>query len=88
MNLATVDADGRPAARMVLLNQCGPQGLTFYTNYQSRKAREMAQNPYVALVFYWEWLHRQVRVESGAQTGRHGLVRSPFAAHRKRPEPR
>jgi pyridoxamine 5'-phosphate oxidase len=63
MNLATVDADGRPAARMVLLNQCGPQGLTFYTNYQSRKAREMAQNPYVALVFYWEWLHRQVRVE-------------------------
>lgn len=63
MSLATIDARGRPAARMVLLSEFGPQGFSFYTNYQSRKAQEMAEVPYAALVFYWEQLHRQVRVE-------------------------
>ncbi|HYC57888.1 MAG TPA: pyridoxamine 5'-phosphate oxidase [Candidatus Binatia bacterium] len=63
MVLATADHRGRPSARYVLLKDCGPDGFVFYTNADSRKGREMAQNPYVALVFYWEVTGRQVRVE-------------------------
>ena len=63
MNLATVDKRGRPVARMVLLDDFGPQGFSFYSNYQSRKAREITTTPYAALVFYWQELSRQVRIE-------------------------
>lgn len=63
MTLATVDDRGRPAARMVLLSEFGPEGFSFYTNYESRKAKEMITAPYAALVFYWEELHQQVRIE-------------------------
>ena len=63
MTLATVTTDGRPAARMVLLKGCGPEGFVLYTNYHSRKGQELAQTPYAALVFWWAELERQVRIE-------------------------
>lgn len=63
MNLATADALGRPSARMVLLKGVGADGFVFYSNYASRKGRELAVNPYAALTFYWDALERQVRVE-------------------------
>ena len=63
MTLATVDARGRPRARMVLLKTSDARGLTFYTNLESAKARELAGRPYAALVMWWPELHRQVRVE-------------------------
>jgi pyridoxamine 5'-phosphate oxidase len=63
MTLATVGADGRPSARIVLLKNLGPQGFAFYTSYIGRKARELESNPFAALVFHWEPMHRQVRVE-------------------------
>lgn len=63
MTLATVDERGRPAARIVLLKEVDDRGFVFYTNYDSRKGTELARHPYAALVFYWEVLHRQIRVE-------------------------
>lgn len=65
MVLATVDAAGQPSARVVLCKQIAAQPgyLTFYTNYQSRKGRELQHNPRAAAVMYWDALHRQVRVE-------------------------
>ena len=61
--LATVDARGRPRARMVLLKGTGPQGFTFYTNLTSAKSLELARHPEAALVLWWPELSRQVRVE-------------------------
>lgn len=63
MTLATVDDKGRPSARVVLLKELDERGFTFYTNYQSRKGRELAGHPLAALLFFWESQHRQVRVE-------------------------
>ena len=63
MTLCTATADGKPSARMVLLKGVAESGFVFYTNYRSRKARELEANPFAALVFYWEPLERQVRVE-------------------------
>jgi pyridoxamine 5'-phosphate oxidase len=63
MTLATVDAQGQPAARMVLLKGLDRRGLAFYTNRDSRKARELLANPKAALVFWWGPLQRQVRFE-------------------------
>ncbi|MCU1266020.1 MAG: Pyridoxamine 5-phosphate oxidase [Acidobacteria bacterium] len=63
LTLATATPDGRPSARMVLLKQADAAGFVFYTNYQSRKARELEANPFAALVFYWQKLDYQVRVE-------------------------
>jgi pyridoxamine 5'-phosphate oxidase len=63
MTLATCTREGVPSARMVLLKDVGANGFTFYTNYLSRKGRELEDNPRAALVFYWPELERQVRVE-------------------------
>ncbi len=63
MSVASVSEDGRPSSRMVLLKQADQQGFVFYTNYHSRKADELEQNPHVALLFHWNILQRQVRVE-------------------------
>ncbi len=63
MTLCTASIDGKPSARMVLLKGVSESGFVFYTNYRSRKARELDVNPFAALVFYWEPLERQVRVE-------------------------
>lgn len=61
--LATADAEGRPAVRMVLLKDVDPRGFTFFTNYGSRKANDLIRNPRAALCFYWPALYTQVRVE-------------------------
>jgi pyridoxamine 5'-phosphate oxidase len=63
MTLATADAEGRPSARMLLLKSAGERGFTFFTGYESRKGRELAENPRGAIVLYWHSLGRQVRVE-------------------------
>lgn len=63
MILATVSASGQPSARAVLLKGLDARGFSFYTNYESRKAQELAANPKAALVFNWLTLERQVRVE-------------------------
>ncbi len=63
MTLATVDEQGRPAARIVLLKGLDEQGLCFYTNYHSAKGRQLATNPHAALVFFWPQMDRQVRFE-------------------------
>lgn len=74
MTLATVGADGRPSARVVLCKALVPDPgyLVFYTNYRSRKGRETEANPHVAAVFHWDALGRQVRIEGRA-------LRSPAA---------
>ena len=64
--LSTVGADGAPSARMVLLKAIEPDGLVFFTNYQSRKAADLAANPAAALLLPWHALQRQVRVEGRA----------------------
>lgn len=63
MALATTTPDGKPSVRTVLLKGVEKNGLAFYTNYESRKGKELAKNPNAALLFYWDVLGRQVRVE-------------------------
>ena len=63
MALATATADGAPSVRIVLLKEADERGFVFHTNYESRKGRELSDNPRAALVFYWHELGRQVRVE-------------------------
>ena len=63
MALATVGADGQPSLRMVLLKGHGPEGFTFYTNRESRKAGELDATPRAALLFHWKSLRRQIRIE-------------------------
>ncbi len=63
MTLATVTADGKPSARIVLLKSFDARGFTFYTDYDSRKGRELAAHPHACLVFHWVELERQVRIE-------------------------
>jgi pyridoxamine 5'-phosphate oxidase len=62
MTLATSTADGKPSARMVLLKGFDQRGFVFYTNYNSRKGRELETNPHAALVLFWQPLERQIRV--------------------------
>ena len=68
MNVATVDANGRPSSRIVLVKQFDERGFTWYTNYDSRKAQELRANPYAALLFFWSELERQVRIEGRVET--------------------
>jgi len=63
MTLATATTDGRPSARVLLLKDYNPDGFSFYTNYLSRKGREIAKNPMGAITFFWGELERQVRIE-------------------------
>ena len=67
MTLATVGADGRPSTRIVLLKGVDAAGVVFYTNYDSRKGRELAANPQAALQFHWVELQRVVRIEGRAE---------------------
>lgn len=63
MTLATVDKTGHPSARIVLLKHYSEQGLDFFTNFNSRKGQDIANNPNASLLFYWPGLERQIRVE-------------------------
>jgi pyridoxamine 5'-phosphate oxidase len=60
MTLSTVDREGQPSSRIVLLKDIDERGFTFYTNYESRKGREISQNPRVALTIFWPGLERQI----------------------------
>jgi pyridoxamine 5'-phosphate oxidase len=66
MSVATVDAKGRPSSRMVLLKEYDTSGFVFYTNLESRKGNDIAENPQVSLLFHWKSLKRQVRIEGKA----------------------
>ena len=63
MTLATVDADGRPHCRILLLKGLDDQGFTFFTNYDSAKGKQLLANPFAAMTFFWPALERQVRIE-------------------------
>ncbi|WP_298233447.1 pyridoxamine 5'-phosphate oxidase [uncultured Azohydromonas sp.] len=63
MTVATVGPDGRPSTRVVLIKGCDARGIVWYTNYDSRKGRELAHNPFAALQFHWVELERVVRIE-------------------------
>lgn len=67
MVLSTADAGGRPSCRMVLLKDFGPEGFTFFTNYQSRKGRDLTANPRACLLFFWHALQRQISIEGSVQ---------------------
>ena len=67
MNVATVDADGQPSSRMVLLKAYDERGFVFYTNLGSRKARELDANPGAALHLFWPDLHRQIKIQGRAE---------------------
>ncbi|MDA0708949.1 MAG: pyridoxamine 5'-phosphate oxidase [bacterium] len=66
--LATATGSGVPSVRMVLLKQADETGFVFYTNLESRKAEELAENPKAALLFHWKSLGRQVRIEGSVET--------------------
>jgi len=68
MTIATTGADGQPSARMVLLKGHGPDGFVFYTNQQSNKASDIAENPKAAILFHWKSLRRQIRIEGQIST--------------------
>ncbi|XP_077170229.1 pyridoxine-5'-phosphate oxidase isoform X2 [Paroedura picta] len=67
MCLATCTRDGRPSARMLLLKGFSQDGFRFFTNHESRKGRELDSNPFASIVFYWEPLNRQVRIEGSVE---------------------
>jgi pyridoxamine 5'-phosphate oxidase len=67
MTLATVGADGRPSTRIVLIKGCDERGIVWFTNYDSRKGRELAVHPYAALQFHWIELERVVRIEGAVE---------------------
>ncbi len=67
MNVATIDENGRPSARMVLLKEVNSEGFVFFSNYHSHKGRALAHCPFAALTFFWPELERQVRIEGRAE---------------------
>ena len=85
MSLATADAAGRPSSRIVLLkefdgNAGKSQALVFYTNYESRKGRELAENPHAALLFHWVELEREVRIEGRVERAAAAAADTYFAS--------
>jgi pyridoxamine 5'-phosphate oxidase len=79
MTVASVGADGRPSARIVLLRGWDRRGFVFYTNYESRKAAELAVHPCAALVFWWGPLQRQIRIEGDVERVAEGESDAYFA---------
>ena len=80
MTLATVGAEGRPSTRVVLLKGFDARGIVWYTNYQSRKGRELAANPHAALQFHWVELERVVRIEGRVEQVEPALSDEYFAS--------
>lgn len=99
MTLATATREGRPSARLMLLKEVSEAGFIFYTNYTSRKACEIENNPFAALAFFWPELERQVRVEGQARrvareqteayfrTRARGSQLGAWVSHQSRPVP-
>ncbi|MBP6597789.1 MAG: pyridoxamine 5'-phosphate oxidase, partial [Arenimonas sp.] len=86
MTLATADAQGRPAARTVLLKAFDQRGFVFYTNYDSRKGRQLTDNPQAALLFLWKSLREQVQVKIEGSVEPVGLAEADaYFASRPRP---
>jgi pyridoxamine 5'-phosphate oxidase len=67
MTVATANAEGRPTARIVLLKQFDARGFVFFTNQQSRKAEDLSVNPAASLLFHWDSLERQIRIEGSIE---------------------
>ncbi len=80
VSLATADADGAPSLRVVLLKRADADGFVFYTNFESRKGRELLANPRAALGFHWKSLRRQVRVEGAVSQVPDEVADSYFAS--------
>jgi len=80
MALATVDADGAPNVRMILLKGADERGFVFYTNCESAKGHELAATPAAALLFYWKSLHRQIRVRGPVEPVSDGEADAYFAS--------
>ena len=80
MTLATVGSDLRPSTRVVLIKGCDQRGIVWYTNYESRKGRELAGNPYAALQFHWVELERVVRIEGRVEHTTAGESDAYFAS--------
>lgn len=80
MTVATVDGGGKPSARIVLMKGFDSRGIVFYTNYQSRKGQELAGNPAVSAVFFWEALERQVRFEGTVEQVSRAETETYFAS--------
>ncbi|KTG34728.1 hypothetical protein cypCar_00018209 [Cyprinus carpio] len=83
MCLATATKDGRPSARMVLLKGYSEEGFRFFTNYESRKGTELDSNPHACLVFYWEPLNRQIRIEGNVERIPYEISRDYFHSRPK-----
>jgi pyridoxamine 5'-phosphate oxidase len=77
--VATAGADGRPAARTVLLKYFAEDGFVFFTNLESRKARDIAENPFVSMLFFWQTLERQVEIRGPAERVSAGEALAYFA---------
>jgi len=67
MTVASVDADGKPSARVVLIKEVNHKGFVFFTNYESRKGKALTHNPQAALLFFWPELERQIRIEGSVE---------------------
>lgn len=78
VTLATATSDGRPSARVVLLKAFDKNGFVFFTNYESRKGRELADNPAAALLFHWKSLDRQIRIEGRVEKVNNETSRAYF----------
>lgn len=83
MGLATATPEGLPSARMVLLRDFGPDGFVWFTNYDSRKGRELTANPRAALLFHWAAVGRQIRIE-GAVAPASDAISDAYFASRER----
>jgi len=83
MTLATVDADGTPNARMVLLKGLDERGFVFYTNKESQKGRELEAHPLAALVFHWKSLNRQIRIRGPVESVTEAEADAYFATRPK-----
>lgn len=85
MNIATINSDGTPSSRMVLLKEVNSQGFVFFTNYLSQKGKALQQHPVAALHFFWAGLERQVRIEGrveklSAEQSDHYFASRPYTS--------
>jgi pyridoxamine 5'-phosphate oxidase len=80
MVVSTVSADGKPSSRIVYMKEIMEEGFVFYTNFESRKGKEIATHPEVSLLFYWDCLERQVRIQGRAEMAPGELADDYFAS--------